>query len=66
VVLNNIRQEFGYGHKNTYKKMWPDPDDKTKLVEDNVAVWKLAKGFDPKEIKPFEDKLKKYYLMFNV
>jgi dimeric dUTPase (all-alpha-NTP-PPase superfamily) len=65
-VLNKLRQKYGYGAKNTYKKMWPDVDS-DKIVEDNVVAWKLAQKIplDENFTKEFNKTLEKYYLTFN-
>ncbi len=43
-ALNIVRQEFGYGSKNTYNKLWVNPaSHENDLVEDNVAAYYLTK-----------------------
>jgi hypothetical protein len=61
-ALNNIRQEFGYGAKNSYIKMWVD--DQGQRVEDNVMAWKLAEGVELNKdtINNITKKLRDYYL----
>ncbi len=64
-ALNNIRQEFGYGVKNSYKKMWPDPDNTATKIEDNAVAWKLTKeidNIDTNSLEEFTDLLRNYYL----
>lgn len=62
-ALNDIRQEFGYGAKNSYIKMWTDNETGAK-VEDNVIAWRIAKTLelDADTTKNMKAELKKYYL----
>jgi dimeric dUTPase (all-alpha-NTP-PPase superfamily) len=64
-ALNKVRQEFGYGAKNTYFKMWPSPDNPSIKVEDNVAAKILTKDLteiNNNTINEIESVLQKYYL----
>jgi len=62
-ALNKIRQEYGYGKKNSYHKMWLDTETGN-MVEDNVIAHKLADGVDLDEntISNIFDLLETYYL----
>ena len=64
-MLNKLRQKYGYGAKNNYKKMWPGIQE-NKLVEDNVIAWEIAKDMPlTKEFNAeFFDKLEEYYLKY--
>ncbi len=71
MALNNVRQEFGYGAKNNYFKMWPDPKDplSSKKVEDNIAVKYLVKDISDTEmtetsVDEFIDVFRRYYLEY--
>jgi dimeric dUTPase (all-alpha-NTP-PPase superfamily) len=61
--LNKIRQEFGYGVKNSYHKMWLDTETGN-LVEDNVIAHKITKEvpIDKNTIEIMTDILRDYYL----
>jgi len=62
-ALNKIRQEFGYGAKNTYQKLWVDKDTGA-MVEDNVMAWKLAQDVELNKdtVETMTNKLRDYYL----
>jgi hypothetical protein len=62
-ALNKIRQEYGYGKKNSYHKMWLDIDT-GKMVEDNVIAAKMATkvDLDDDTISNIYNLLETYYL----
>jgi len=65
IALNNLRQEYGYGTKNSYIKIWPSPDESGKRIEDNAAVKILTediKMINVNTLSEIENRIKKYYL----
>lgn len=63
-ALNNIRQEFGYGAKNTYQKIWARADG-TK-AEDNVIAWELSQDIELNEntVEEITKVLREHYLKY--
>jgi len=68
-ALNIVRQEFGYGTKNTYNKLWIDPLNPSNKVEDNIAAYQLTQTTDKMSkdtTQNFIKILRKYYLQNNI
>jgi len=64
-ALNIIRQEYGYGTKNNYRKIWPSYLDKTQRVEDNVVAKQLTEDItkvDENTTQIITERLRRYYL----